>query len=100
MQHRIRQAKGMKGDAPYIFLEIEPDSWIETNVKPDQVAELKPSDIETFIRSIKESEKPKPDGPRSLHMTYAERAFKIGLIKDWEDVRTIETTIQQPSKGR
>ena len=91
MQHRIRQAKGIGRDAPYVFLEIEPDSWIGVNIRPEQIADLKPPDIEAFIRGIKESEKPKADGSRSLHITYADRAFKIGLIKDWETVRMIET---------
>ncbi len=73
-EHRVRAARSTDGNPkPHLFVELEPDRWIE-------VVEL-PLHAEIH-NSIKAWEWRGP-------ICYAERAFRIGIVKDWEEQEPI-----------
>lgn len=83
MTHRIRKAKSTDGKSdPHIFVELA-DGWLEVNTLPT---------IETlpdFLAVIERCKKLKPNGTIRKHLRLAERAFHIGIIKDWIELEPI-----------
>ena len=70
--HRMRATPAPKGEKPYCWLEVEPDSWL-----PVEKDDLPTIGLHATIHAFLEREK------TSLAHTirYAERAFRIGIIK-------------------
>lgn len=84
-RHRIRKAKSIMvlfwGDelpGPHYFLEVRKDSWLP-------VKDPKKITHETIKSFIKKEEK-----TQIFHILYDSRAFRIGLIRDWEEAGAIE----------
>lgn len=77
-QHRVRTVKAFKKDpnqSPYIFVEVEPEHFQEFGQIPTH------KELEQWIAKDKKS--------KSHPIGYAERSFRIGIIKDWKELEPI-----------
>ncbi len=78
-RHRVRQAKAIDGrnNEPHTFIEVECDSFLEviSGFRPTHKA------IHKYIENEKET--------RVFSIKFNERAFHIGLIKDWIELDPI-----------
>ena len=77
-QHRVRDAKALPSDPdkrPYIFVETRPDSWHEFTAIPTHAA------LEAWVKEN--------FTPTHGVIGYADRAFRIGIIKDWKELEPI-----------
>lgn len=73
-EHRLRTAKPIDGkEEPHVFIEFKEDGWLE--VTNDSTLTHKA--IHVFLDAI-EAERIKP-------IMCAERAFRIGIVKEWKE---------------
>ena len=92
MKHRIRSCAARDGlGRAHVFVEVAPDEFMEVSV---DARDLTPANVAEFIAKVKEDEKPNEDGLRIIHVTYAARAFDIGIVESWIEHTPIETDIE------
>ena len=65
-KHRVRKAPSTDGGkAPHLFVEVEQDTWLEVSALPTH------GEIEAHNATDK------------IYLTYATRAFDIGIVQNW-----------------
>jgi hypothetical protein len=87
MKHRIRIARAIDdSDQPHVFLETESDTFFEINLPPADVESITPDMVESFVGRVH---------PKTgiVYLCYADRAFRIGLVKDWHEAGIVETNL-------
>ena len=71
-KHRVRSYASIDDNPdPGYFVEIRADQWLEVAVLPSHEA------IEEHVSG------------GELYLTYATRAFNIGIVKDWTELEPI-----------
>ena len=75
-KHRVREAKSIDGNGDHLFVEVKKDTWIEVDNLPSHET------IEKYNQLQSKNE---------LDLSFNSRAFSIGIIKDWKELKVIDS---------